>query len=86
MIQKTELEAEPYSYEYGCYMFKDPLILQTTNTMVNEITKSLEVQNSKEDPYLELDQKPLKNKIEELVNQQKKDKFCTNIIYQLEKG
>ena len=32
------------------------------------------------------DQKPLINKVEELIDQQKKDKFCTNILCQLEQG
>ena len=83
---ETELEAEPYGYEYGCYMFEDPPILQATSTGINEIVESLEVQDNKKDPYMEPDQKPLINKIEELIDQQKKDKFCSNIICQLKKG
>ena len=83
---ETKLEAKPYSYEYRCYMFKDPPILQTTTTTVNENIKSLEVQGNKKDLYMESDQKPLLSKIEELIDQQKKDKFCSNIIYQLKKG
>ena len=83
---ETELEAEPYGYEYGCYMFEDPPTLQATTTGVNEVVENLEVQDHQKNFGTEPDQKPLINKIEELIDQQKKDKFCANILCQPEKG
>ena len=83
---ETKLEAEPYGYEYGCYMFEDPPVLQTTSTTINEISESLEVQGNKGYLCVGSDQKLLISKTEELVDQQRKGRFCSNIIYQLEKG
>ena len=83
---ETELKAEPYGYEYGCYMFEDPPILQAASPSMNEIIDNLEVQDNNKDPGTGSDQKTLINKIEELIDQQKKDKFCSNSICQLKKG
>ena len=43
MSQLIKINAEPYSYEYGCYMFEDPPALQAVTTRVNEIVENLEV-------------------------------------------
>ena len=47
---------------------------------------SQKVQDHQKNLGTEPNQKPLINKIEELIDQQKKDKFCANILCQLEKG
>ena len=83
---ETKLEAEPYSYEYGCYMFEDLPSLQTINAIINEITENSEVQGNKKDLYIKSHPKLVINKIDKLIDQQKKDTFCSNIIHQLEKG
>ena len=77
---EMELEGELYGYEYGCYMFEDPPTLQAMTTRVNEIVENLEVQDNQKNLDTEPSQKPLINKIEELIDQQKKDKFCANIL------
>ena len=43
----------------------------------------LEVQDNQKIPNIEPYQKFLVNRIEELIDQQKKDKFCMNIQHQL---
>ena len=52
-------------------------------TYVNELIESLETQNNQKNPDTEPDQEFLINKIEELIDQQKNDKFCMNILHQL---
>ena len=83
---EMELEVEPYGYEYGCYMFEDPPMLQSMTTSVNEVIESLEVQDNQKSHSIEPSQKFLVNKIGELIDQQKKDKFCANIWHQLKQG
>ena len=78
---ETELEAKPYGYEYDCYMFEDPPTLQTTTTGVNEIAEKLKVQDHQKNLDTRPNQKPLINTIEELIDQQKKDKFCMQIFF-----
>ena len=83
---ETELKAEPYGYEYRCYMFEDHPILQTMTTNVYEVIENLEIQDIQNSSRTEPNQNFLINKIEELIDQQKNDKFCVNILHQLQKG
>ena len=81
---ETELEAEPYGYEYGCYMFEEPPVLQTVTPEIQEIIENLEISETKQSSMTESNQTFLIDKIEEVIQQQQKDKFST-ILHQLRK-
>ena len=83
---ETELDAKPYGYEYGCYMFEDPSNLQAVSVSVNEIVEDSKVTSQSENTVNRQDQALLLTKIEELIKQQQKDKFCANILHKLKKG
>ena len=75
---ETELEAEPYRYEYGCYMFEEPPVLQTVTPEIHEVVENLEIQETKQSSMIEANETFLIDKIEELIHQQQKDKFCAS--------
>ena len=62
---ETELDAKPYGYEYGCYMFEDPSNLQAVSVSVNEIVEESKVPSQSENTDNRQDQALLLTKIEE---------------------
>ena len=67
---ETELRAEPYIYEYGCYMFEELPSLVTTMSKVHEIMEGGNSKPTCGKPRPNPDQMIIIDKMEELKQQQ----------------
>ena len=77
---QVQQDSKPEGYEFGYYMFETLPILEVSNIETTQDT-SVCVNNNANDSLLEL---PIDN--DTLFRLQQEDKFCANILAQIEKG